>query len=112
MPNYNIEELFPGQSYSLTFRAETSSGIPINLSGYNIYSSIRERFSSSTGISSFNSNIVTPSSGVCTISLTSLQTSGLAAGVYIYSVYTKNSSTLDSIPLLDGYLPINPFPAF
>lgn len=112
MPSYNIEELKPGQSYSLTFRAETSSGTPINLNGYDIYSSIRERFSASTGIATFNSSIVTPGSGICTISLTALQTSGLAAGVYIYSVYTKHSSTLDSIPLLDGYLPINPFIAF
>lgn len=112
MPHYNIEELSPGQSFSLNFQAEAIDGVPLNLNGYNIYSSIKEKYSSVTGITSFNCNIVTPDSGICNASLTALQTSGLAPGVYIYSIYTKDLNTLDSIPLLEGYLPIKLFSAF
>lgn len=112
MPAYNIEQITAGSSFSLVFRAQTSAGTPINLSGYSINSSIKEKYSSSTGIASFTSNITVPESGLCNVSLSAAQTSGLAAGVYVYQIYSNNTGTLDNISLLDGYLPIGPFPAF
>lgn len=107
MPNYNIEELTPGTTFSLT------SGISYNLSGASnsINSLIKEKYSSSTGILSFTETIVTSGdSNSFKISLTSAQTSGLAAGIYIYEVLFLSGSNTYS--LLNGYLPVGPFAAF
>ena len=107
MPNYNIEEITPGTTFSLT------SGISYNLSGFSnsLKSLIKEKYSKTTGILSFTSSIVeSGNSNTFKISLTSTQTSGLSAGVYIYEVLFLSGSNTYS--LLDGYLPVGPFSAF
>ena len=112
MPHYNLSGIHQGSTFSLLFKARTCAGATIDLTDYSINSSIREKYSATTGVTSFTSAITVPTSGICSISLTAAQTSGLASNIYIYSVNTSNSSTLDSFNLLEGYLLIDPFPAF
>lgn len=107
MAYYNIEELTPGTTFSL------NSGISYNLSGTSnsINSLIKEKYSSSTGILSFTETIVTSGdSNSFKISLTPAQTSGLAAGIYIYEVLFLSGS--ETHLLMNGHLPVGPFAAF
>jgi hypothetical protein len=106
--HYDLSGISQGSTYSLTFRAVDSAGVPVSLSGYSIRSTIREKYSSTTGIASFNSSITTPNSGICNIALTASGAAAIAAGIYLYSVEVENYSTLDVIKLLDGHAYVNP----
>lgn len=108
MPHLDLSGISNGSTFSLLFRAVNCAGIPINLSGYSIRSTIKEKYSSSTGISSFNSLIVNPTSGICTISLTASGSAAIPPNVYLYSVEVENYSTLDTMKLLEGHALINP----
>lgn len=112
MASHNLSGISPGNSFSLLFRAKTCAGATVDLSGYSIFSTIKEKYSSSTGIASFTSTISVPESGICNISLSPTQTSGLYSQAFVYSVGVENTDTLDSFNLLNGYLFVDPFPAF
>lgn len=110
MPHYDTETISPGSSFFLSFQASSCNGYT-DLSNYVISSQIKNNYSTS-GLLSFNSSVILPASGICSISLTPTQTSGLSPGVYVYSVNAYNSGTLDSISLLEGHLSVGPFPAY
>ncbi len=108
MPHYDLSGINQGSTYSLTFRAVDSAGLPVSLSGYLIRSTIREKYSSITGISSFNSSITTPNSGICNIALTASGAAAIPSNVYLYSVESYLPDESDVIKLLYGHAYVNP----
>jgi len=107
MPHLDLEAK-NNTTFSLLFKAKDCEGAGINLSGYSINSYIKEKYSASTGIASFTSTITVPQSGICSISLSSLETSGLAPNVYIYNITCNNTTITDVFSILEGHLLINP----
>lgn len=108
MPHFDLSGIYQGSTFSLLFRAVNCAGAPMDLSGYNIRSTIREKYSSTTGIASFDSTIVTPSSGICSIALTASGAASIAPNVYLYDCEVENPITLDTMKLLYGHALVNP----
>lgn len=108
MPSFDISDAYQYSDYSLIFQAKDNNGIPIDLSSYTLGSCIREKFSSSTGIASFITQISGPESGVCQANLSANQTSGMPPNTYIYSIQATANDLSTTFNLLQGYLNINP----
>lgn len=107
MPHYDLSGS-QGSTFSLTFRARTCAGGIFNLSGYSISSSIREKYSSYTGIGSFNSSIIVPESGICNINLNATGMAALPVGILLYNVEVQNSGGLNVLKPLEGHFMIHP----
>jgi len=106
MTGYNITNIYRGGDYSLIWQALDDNGNPINLSGYTFSSTVKEKYSSITGIESFIINLLTGQSGIFSIYLNNLQTSGLAVGTYPYTIQAQTTGSF--INLMGGYINVNP----
>jgi hypothetical protein len=83
-----------GTNFSQIFTLESSdTNSPLNLTGYTVESQMRKYAGSSTAIN-FNASILSPqNSGRITISLSSLDTTNLKPGRYVYDVVVSIGST-------------------
>lgn len=109
MPSFDLCDVYQGTDYSLTFQAKDVNGNPLDLTNYFLSSIIKSSISAPTGLANFSYIIPTPTSGICQISLSYLQTSGLPINTYVYYVRAVNSGGSGAFNLLEGYLNVNPF---
>lgn len=82
-----------GANFSQTFNLQSSdTNSALNLTGYTVSAQMRKYAGSSTAIT-FTTDIVSPGTlGKIIISLTSLQTTNLKPGRYVYDVVVTQSS--------------------
>jgi hypothetical protein len=83
-----------GTNFSQIFTLESSdTNSTLNLTGYTVESQMRKYAGSSTAIN-FNASILSPqTSGRIIISLSSLETTNLKPGRYVYDVIISKDST-------------------
>lgn len=100
-----------GESFCFNLTANNADGTSFNLSGYNLRSYIKPRYSA-TGFVAFSGLVTNATSGIVQLSLTSTQTNNLSAGIHVYDVeaYTTGVSGIDDQVqrLLNGHINIFP----
>ena len=106
---YNLN-VYQYSAFNVNIEATDSCGIPLNLSGYSIYSNITPSYSNPSGVASFSGTVMSYESGIVNLSLTPQQTSGLYTSQYIYSVAAVSSGSANVIGLINGYLNVYPSP--
>ena len=95
-----------GTDFSVTVDVTDANGSPLNLSGYTAASQIRKSYASSSASATFTTSI-SVSSGQVTMSLTDTQTSGLAAGRYLYDLNITSSASVTS-RVVEGQVIVTP----
>tara|TARA_E500000178_G_scaffold78831_1_gene76990 strand:+ start:603 stop:935 length:333 start_codon:yes stop_codon:yes gene_type:complete len=95
-----------GTDFSVTVDVTDANGSPLNLSGYTAASQIRKSYASSSASATFTTSI-SASSGQVTMSLTDTQTSGLAAGRYLYDLNITSSASVTS-RVVEGQVIVTP----
>tara|TARA_B100001939_G_C16933033_1_gene614760 strand:+ start:587 stop:919 length:333 start_codon:yes stop_codon:yes gene_type:complete len=95
-----------GTDFSVTVDVTDANGSPLNLSGYTAASQIRKSYASSSASATFTTSI-SESSGQVTMSLTDTQTSGLAAGRYLYDLNITSSASVTS-RVVEGQVIVTP----
>lgn len=94
-----------GTTFSTDIYLTDDNGDPINLTGYTGASKIRKHYTSSNA-QSFSVSLH-PTDGYVTLSLTSTETSDLAAGRYVYDVEVTSSSNVVS-RIVEGIVTVTP----
>tara|TARA_X000000950_G_scaffold127347_1_gene159261 strand:- start:2198 stop:2530 length:333 start_codon:yes stop_codon:yes gene_type:complete len=95
-----------GTDFSVTVDVTDANGSPLNLSGYTAASQIRKSYASSSASATFTTSI-SASSGQVTMSLTDTQTSGLAAGRYLYDLNITSSASVTT-RVVEGQVIVTP----
>ena len=95
-----------GTDFSVTVDVTDANGSPLNLSGYTAASQIRKSYASSSASATFTTSI-SASSGQVTMSLTDTQTSGLAAGRYLYDLNITSSANVTT-RVVEGQVIVTP----
>jgi len=95
-----------GTDFSVTVDVTDANGSPLNLSGYTAASQIRKSYASSSASATFSTSI-SEASGQVTMSLTDTQTSGLAAGRYLYDLNITSSASVTS-RVVEGQVIVTP----
>lgn len=99
-----------GATWSVVVTYKDSTGTPINLTGYTAAMQVRQQYNSDTAeltlTSPSNGIVITPLTGVVTITMTALQTAALAEGYYVYDVELTAGSYKDR--LIQGQLTVAP----
>jgi len=103
------QELFieQGADYSTSITLDDADNEPFDLTGYQAKSQIKKSYYSSNAAAVFTITIPTPVNGTLNMSLTSANTSNIAAGRYVYDVIIKNSSN-NITRVLEGIVNIVP----
>ena len=99
--DYRIEEWFP-DSQNLNF--ESTSDVPIVLSGYAASSYIRKHPESRNIVAGFGISFSNPSAGELTLSLGSTITTNIKEGRYVYDVVLKNNTTGKKSVIMEGMI--------
>lgn len=99
-----------GATWSVVVTYKDSTGVPINLTGYTAAMQVRQQYSSDTAeltlTSPSNGIVITPSTGIVTITMTAVQTAALEEGYYVYDVELTSGSYKDR--LIQGQLTVAP----
>jgi len=86
-----------GQDVSETFILRDSAGDPINLTGWDVYSQIRdEQHSGSDLIADFTVTIPDPTDGTIILSLTDTETRAITNEAGYYDILYVNDSAVDT----------------
>ena len=82
--NFEIEQ---GSTFNRTLTFKQSSGVAMDLTGYGIRGQMRRYPNSTVIIASFTLNIsAPPTNGIVSWSLTSVQTTAIKTGNYVYDI--------------------------
>lgn len=99
-----------GATWSVVVTYKDSAGTPINLTGYTAAMQVRQQYSSAdadlTLTSPSGGIVITPLTGVVTITMTAAQTAALEEGYYVYDVELTSGSYKDR--LIQGQLTVAP----
>ena len=99
-----------GATWSVVVTYKDSTGVPINLTGYTAAMQVRQQYSSDTAeltlTSPSNGIVITPSTGIVTITMTAVQTAALEEGYYVYDVELTSGTYKDR--LIQGQLTVAP----
>jgi|TARA_R110000868_G_C10622948_1_gene742458 hypothetical protein len=86
-----------GADFSQTFFLEgTATNSALDLSGYTVSAQMRKWSGSSTAITFTTEKPFPQTSGTLTLSLTSVQTSSIKSGRYVYDVIITDSNSIKS----------------
>jgi len=101
--NYNIN-CFQGDYLQLTLNVKDASGIPINLSGYEIRGQVRASYGATGIFLDLQPVITNYSSGIISVIVPSVKSSALPVNEYVYDIerYPSGVPTGNSIKLLKG----------
>ena len=101
--------LTQGASFYTTFTAIGEGGAALNISGYSGSCPIKTRFGA-TGeeLGSFDFALVTPASGVFSVSITGADSAEIPCTQASYEVSLFQSGSSDPLKLYNGYLNIYP----
>ncbi len=81
-----------GATYTSTLTVSDSAGSAMNLAGYTAVSTMRKSYGASTGTNF--TIVITPASGLLTISMPAATTANLAYGRYVYDTIIVSPSTV------------------
>jgi hypothetical protein len=99
-----------GATWSVVVTYKDSTGAAINLTGYTAAMQVRQQYSSAdadlTLTSPSNGIVITPLTGVVTITMTAAQTAALEEGYYVYDVELTSGTYKDR--LIQGQLTVAP----
>jgi len=103
------QELFleQGTDFSTSITLDDVNGDPYNLTGFTAKSQMRKSYYSTNATANFTITILTPTTGVLTMSLPSANTANIAAGRYVYDVEIKDSTNNVS-RVLEGIVNVLP----
>ena len=101
--------IYQGQAFSALLIATDQYGNPLNLSGYTPTGTIRQNYSSISGLLNFTCSVVAPAnSGYVSVSLSPTQTSTLYPDVFIYDLWVINTGIPDAVRFMGGNFNVNP----
>lgn len=99
-----------GATWSVVITYKDSTGAAINLTGYTAAMQIRQQYNSTdadlTLTSPSNGIVITPLTGVVTVTITAAQTFTLAEGYYVYDIELTSGTYKDR--LIQGQLTVAP----
>jgi hypothetical protein len=99
-----------GATWSVVVTYKDSTGAAINLTGYTAAMQVRQQYSSAdadlTLTSPSNGIVITPLTGIVTITMTAAQTAALEEGYYVYDVELTSGTYKDR--LIQGQLTVAP----
>ena len=103
------QELFieQGSDFVTTITLDDVYGEPFDLSDYTGKSQIRKSYYSANATAEFTITIINPIAGVIGINLTSVNTSNVPAGRYVYDIVIKNSNN-ERTRVLEGIVNVLP----
>lgn len=106
---YNITG-YQGDYIQLTLNIQDSSGIAINLSGYEVRGQVRASYGSTGVLLNLNPTITNDLSGIVAVSIDSDISEDLPVGEHVYDIerYPSGIATGNSIKLLKGKFSILP----
>ena len=107
MDSYDFE-ITKGSSFGVSLTVKDFEGIPLNLSGYNVRSTLRHRFGETGKLTDFFVSILTPESGLIFMSLSPATTINLPITQGVYDVEVYNGNETDVFKVLNGYAVIIP----
>lgn len=93
-----------GATFSTDLTLTDENGDALLLNGYTANSQLRKWYTSTNAVAF--STAINTQSGVISLSLTSNQTSSLAAGRYVYDVEIDNGSTISRV--VEGIITVTP----
>jgi hypothetical protein len=96
-----------GADFSTTVTVTDSVGDPLDLTGYSARGQIRKHYTSSTKVDFSTSFLPPRSSGILTLSLSSVQTANMESGRYVYDVELVSSANNVS-RLVEGIATVTP----
>lgn len=85
----------------------TSDGSVVNLTGYTVTSLMRRSYATRYAVQ-ITAAITNASAGIIKLSLTNVETSGLAVARWVYDVMIENNTTHEITKVFDGILTVNP----
>jgi hypothetical protein len=95
-----------GADYSNIITVGSSSGAPLNLTGYTVASQIRKSYSSSIAYN-FTASIFSASEGRVRVQLTASASGAIPPGRYLYDVEITSSSGTKT-RVVEGIVTVNP----
>lgn len=96
-----------GTTYTVTIGITDEAGSPRNLTGYTARSQMRRSYYTNSNVA-FTANILNPSDGEVTLSLSSAQTSALRLGRYVYDLELVESSSGSVERIVEGIITVYP----
>lgn len=96
-----------GEDFGITLNVQDDNGNPVDLTGYDIESWIKFRFSDTVSLANFDAQIADPTGGIITLALNHTGTILLPITTAFYDVRTTDDSGIVSIPL-NGKIFVNP----
>ncbi len=107
MNSYNLD-VYQGDTLALGLTIKDDDGAPMDLSSYGLRGTIKQRYTSATGVALVISLDV-PESGVATVALSSTTTSELPVGQFVYDVEAfPVTGNADTFKVLKGYVNVYP----
>lgn len=97
-------------SYKMPLQFTDQDNNAINISGWSISGSIKEKYKSTETVASFGLETVNPTSGSINLYLTPAQTAILVKSQYVYDVIAEitGSSPPETVRLLEGNVTVDP----
>ena len=95
-----------GSTFTANLQYVTNSKIPVDLTGYSVRSQLRKSYKSANS-ATIATTITNASYGNITLSLSSIQTSNLPHGRYVYDVELTSSSNVVS-RIVEGIVTVTP----
>jgi hypothetical protein len=95
-----------GTTFSRTFDLTDASGVPYDLSTFQVVAQIRRSYSSSSGLSFTTAIVGTPANGSLSITLTDAETQSLKYGRYVYDI--KLTNAFEKLRVVEGIITITP----
>ena len=96
-----------GTDFNFTLDLTNDDGSAINVTNYQITSSIRKSYYSSSVTANLNVNILSAANGNVALSMNSATTSKIKAGRYLYDVKMKDSSNT-TFRVIEGIITVYP----
>ena len=97
-----------GADFQIAIDIADANSDPLNLTDYELYGQVRRTYKSENFVDFTISSAADPSLGSISIQLSGAQTSAMKAGRYVYDVYAHNTTTEQTIKIVEGILEIVP----
>lgn len=103
------QELFleQGSNFNTSITLDNADGTPFDLTDFQVKSSMKKSYYSTTATAQFIVIVSDPASGVLDISLPYANTANISAGRYVYDVVIKDSANTVS-RVLEGIVNVTP----
>jgi hypothetical protein len=95
-----------GTTFSISIELSDAIDNPLDLTEYTIRAQLRKSYGSNTFTQFSTSKGENPENGVITLSLTSVQTTSLRSGRYVYDIEIQNDDGVTRV--LEGIITVTP----